>query len=91
MIYEKMRFFLPTALVLALTGCGGLDGTKAFLFLEEVREKGTEIESKTFQAGADALDKYCLSVPESVRLYARHGLNSRTQFAEIEVRCGVAE
>lgn len=89
MAHERMKWCLPIALTLALAGCsGGLDATKAFMFLDEVAMKGAEIEDKSFEAGAKALDRYCLTVPEGVRLYARNGLNSRTQFAEIEVRCG---
>ena len=76
-------------MTLALAGCGGVfDETKAFHFLDEVREKGAEIEDKSFQAGAEALDRYCLTVPDGVRMYARNSLNSRAQVARIEVTCG---
>ncbi len=54
---------------------------------DTVVEKGRQVEDKTFDAAAKALDDYCEHVPDDTRLYLRDGVNSRTVHGDITVTC----
>ena len=86
-----MRNLIPIILpVFLLAGCGGITdmlGGEPLAIFNEVIEKGKAIEDKTFDAAADAIDKYCEAVPEDARLYLRDGVNSRTEHGDIVVTC----
>ena len=86
-----MSKYLAIALVgFALTGCSTMTdmlGGEPLAIFNEVIEKGKAIEDKTFDAAADAIDKYCEAVPEDARLYLRDGVNSRTEHGDIVVTC----
>ena len=84
------KFLILLAVPFLLAGCGGLTdmlGSKPLALLDEAIEKGRAIEDKTFDAAADAVDKYCESVPDDVRLYLRDSINSRTEHGNIVVTC----
>ena len=86
-----MRKYLAVAILgLPLMGCSAMTdmlGSKPLAIFNEAIEKGKNIEDKTFDAAADALDKYCEAVPEDARLYLRDGVNSRTEHGDIVVTC----
>ena len=86
-----MRNLIPIILpVFLLAGCGGITnmlGGEPLAIFNEVIEKGKNIEDKTFDAAADAIDRYCEAVPESARLYLRQEINKRTKHSAIVVAC----
>lgn len=87
-----MRKYLPLVLsgALLLGGCSTgspLFGTDPLALFGEIAEKGKDIEDKTFNAAASAIDQYCINVPEDLRLYLRDGVNSRTEHGNIAVTC----
>ena len=86
-----MRNLIPIILpIFLLAGCGGIAdmfGGEPLAIFNEVIEKGKAVEDKTFDAAADALDKYCEAVPEDARLYLRQEINKRTKHSAIVVAC----
>lgn len=85
-----LKYLAIAILGLSLTGCMGTDmfgGSAPLELFNQVVEKGKAVEGKTFDAAADAIDAYCLTAPEDVRLYLRDGVNSRTERGDIVVTC----
>lgn len=81
-----MRTFVVCGTVaLMLGGCDPAlwSGTD---FMNEVAEKGREVQEEVFQAGAKAVDNYC-GVPEVIRAYARESVNAHTKLYDGEFVC----
>ena len=85
-----MKYLAIAGLALMLGGCSAtsdLFGTNPLALFSELAEKGRNIEDKTFDAAASAIDQYCDNAPVDLRLYLREGINSRTERGDVVVTC----
>ena len=85
-----MKYLAIAGLVLLLGGCSAtadMFGTDPLALFGEAMERGRNIEDKTFDAAASAIDQYCDNAPEDLRLYLREGINSRTERGDVVVTC----
>lgn len=85
-----MKYLAIAGLALLLGGCSAttdMFGTDPLALFGDIAEKGRNVEDKTFDAAASAIDQYCDNAPEELRLYLRDGINSRTERGDIVVTC----
>ena len=85
-----MKYLAIAGMALMLGGCSATSdmfGTNPLALFSELAEKGRNIEDKTFDAAASAIDQYCDNAPEDLRLYLREGINSRTERGDVVVTC----